>query len=183
MPRICISVLAFDDGRAIQRGPWSRSANKITVHIFADLKPSMLQCDAEEQVKHIDGHKSSQGFIQAIVDDILFAVAEVSARRNFANPLDLITKLKSAVLSYLKTSALRPLTNFQNLEVVIMDWNRQRYVSNIHLESDGSERHPHEENSETHLPSLEEGNERHTPIKNESGNRSTHTVLYVSCRY
>jgi hypothetical protein len=179
VPRICIALLTFDDGRAIQHGPWSKSANKIAVQIFADLKPSLLQCDAEEQVKYIDSHKSSQGFVQAIVDDILFAIAEVSAPRDFANPMELITKLKNAILSYLKNSALRPLANFQNLEIIIMDPNRQRYVSNILLSSDGSERYADDDNSVPDLPDLEKGNERHTPIKIESGSRVNHIMLYV----
>lgn len=173
IPRICIALLAFDDGRAIKHGPWSKSANKIAVQIFTDMKPLIFQRGVEEQVEYTDGHENSPGFIQPIVDDILSAMAQVSAARDFDSPLQLIERLKDAILSYLKTSALRPLTDFQNLEIIIMDPNRQRHVSNILLSSDGGERYSHDDASFSQLPSLEEDKQ----MMMESGNKINRVVL------
>jgi hypothetical protein len=140
VPRICLSIIAFREPFRVQRGPWSKGENIIAVNVSADLCTSILQHKAtEEQIHDHATSRTSNTSIQTIVDDIVCAIARVTMQPGIGNHEDLIMKLRSAISTNLKSSALRSLVKFREMEIKLQEPWRQRYVSNTLLNPDGSE--------------------------------------------
>ena len=140
------------------------------MQVSADLRTSIFQSIAtEEQVLDHVTDRSSSATIQAIVDDIVCAMARVTNRSDFANAEELITKLRSAISTNLQTSALPLLVKFRDLEVVLNEPFGQRYVSNALLNPDGSERYE----------DINVQDAQRSPIIVTGGNRISDSAMYV----